>query len=138
MQMLGEDTVKIQGQSSGFLQNFCFTSRACSILMVIMSQRIDLPLHTDIWVPGNWLALQAHISLYKHFPCKGLSTTRKKVEEQEGAMTEQCPFCSGNLGRLPGGQYAWKRWVEMSRRNFAVIDFFFCSVSSTGSLKEVY
>lgn len=67
-----------------------------------------MDLYTDNWVPGDWLALQTHISLYKHMPCKGLSMTRKEVKEQGGERTEQCPFCSGNLGRLPGGHMPGK------------------------------
>lgn len=67
-----------------------------------------MDLHTAIWVPGNRLALQAHISLYKQIPCKGLCTSRKEVKKQGGGRTEQCPLCSSNLGRLPGGHMPGK------------------------------
>lgn len=85
------------------------------ILMVKTSQRIDLlcALHTDVWVPGNWLAVQAYFSLYKHISCKGLSVNREEVKEQGGGRTEQCPFYSSNLGRLPGGHMPGKGgWSE--------------------------
>lgn len=117
--MLGTDKIKTQYQNSGFLQNSCspyllHQKSFCSILMVIMSQRIDLlcPSHTDVWVPGNWLALRAHFSPYKHI-CKGLSMTKEEVKEQGGGRTEQCPFYSHHLGRLPGGHMPGKDgWGE--------------------------
>lgn len=84
--------------------------------MVITNQRTDLlcASHTDVWVPGNWVALQARFSLYKHISCKGLSVNKEKVKEQGGGRIEQCPFYSSNLGRLPGGHMPGKDgWSEL-------------------------
>ena len=67
--MLGTDKVKTQCHNSGFLQNFrspySAVPESCFILTMIMGQRIDLLCaFADIWVPGNWLALQStHFSL---------------------------------------------------------------------------
>lgn len=47
--------------------------------------------------------------------------TRKEVKELGRGTREQCPFCSSNMGRLPGGICLEK--TEMNTRNFTVIDF---------------
>lgn len=111
----------------------------CFIFMDIMSQRMDLfcVLHTDVWVPGNWLALQAHICLYKYIPCQGLPRTRKEVKEQGGGTQNNVlsilviwgGFLEGKCLEKMGGVSGW---------NFAVIDCFCCPLSFTCSLKEVY
>lgn len=48
--------------------------------------------------------------------------TRKEVKELGRGTREQCPFCSSNMGRLPGG-ICLEKTVEMNTRNFTVIDF---------------
>lgn len=117
---------------------FCFT------LMVIMSQSIDLlcTLHTDVWVPGNWLALQAHFSLYKHNSCKGLSVNREEVKEQGGGQTEQCPFYSSNLGRLPGGHLlgkdGWSESMEFCCQRLLLLLHILHSFTQRGLLSSCY
>ena len=34
--------------------------------------------------------------------------TRKEVKELGRGTTEQCPFCSSNMGRIPGGHMPGK------------------------------
>ena len=48
------------------------------------------------------------IHTVKHISYKGLSMTRKEVKELGRGTTEQCPFCSSNMGWIPGGHMPGK------------------------------